>query len=124
MRTSRTLSAGAGMNRFIWYRNYAPPAVLQFTYPIAAVYRNTPRTPLGPWISPGRYTVTLSANGQRFSRALTVRMDPRVKTDRSALKLQLSLSLQVAADLRANYDALREIRGLRRQVGDLGRAHV
>src|SRR4029077_12388415 len=59
IRAGQTLGTSAGAHRFVWDLHGAPPAVLDRGYPIAAVYRNTPLEPRGPWVPPGRYTVTL-----------------------------------------------------------------
>jgi hypothetical protein len=50
---------------------------------------------------PGKYTVVLTADGQKYSQPLTVQMDPRVKTSRPDLQTQFELSSQVYADLLA-----------------------
>jgi hypothetical protein len=43
----------------------------------------------GSLVMPGTYTVTLVADGQRMSKPVEVRMDPRVKIDDADLKAQL-----------------------------------
>jgi len=83
------------MHRFIWDLHLPPPKTDQFSFPIAAGPHDTPRRPVGPWVLPGRYTVTLTAEGTRVNHPLVVRMDPRVKTSREALEQQFTLSMQV-----------------------------
>jgi hypothetical protein len=85
--------------------------VQTFTYPIAAVYMNTPRTPLGSWALPGSYTVRLTVDGKVLTAPLTVRMDPRVKTPAEGLKLQYDTSRALDAALRRVADALAAKRG-------------
>jgi hypothetical protein len=85
----------AGMHRFVWDLHYPPPATDAFSFPIAAVPGDTPRHPVGPWVLPGRYTVTLTAAGARATQPLVVRMDPRVKTPREALVDQFELSMRL-----------------------------
>ena len=41
---------------------------------------------------PGKYTVVLTVNGQRYTRDLTLAMDPRVKTSMADLQKQFDLS--------------------------------
>jgi photosystem II stability/assembly factor-like uncharacterized protein len=89
----------AGMHRFVWDLHFTAPQVETFKYPIAAVPGDTPRQPIGPWVPPGRYTVTLIAGDARVSQPLEVRMDPRVKTQPSDLEQQFTLSMRV-------YDAI------------------
>jgi hypothetical protein len=119
IRPPQVLSADAGMHRFVWDLHYPPPAVLQYTYPISAIYRNTPRLPLGPWVSPGRYTVKLTVNGKVHTQPLTVRMDPRIKAAPAVLARQFVLSSTMYDGIRKDYDALRELRAMRAQLGKL-----
>ncbi|MGH2687732.1 MAG: WD40/YVTN/BNR-like repeat-containing protein, partial [Actinomycetota bacterium] len=119
IRPPRILSAKAGMHRFVWDLHHPPPAVSSFTYPIAAVYRNTPRTPVGPWAQPGRYTVKLTVGGKSYTQPLTVRMDPRVKAPVEALALQFSLSIDLTTGLRQTHDALDQVRKLRARLREL-----
>jgi photosystem II stability/assembly factor-like uncharacterized protein len=116
IRPPQVLSAKAGMHRFTWDLRYPPPAVLSFSYPIAAIFRNTPRTPQGPWVLPGSYTVKLTAGGKSHSQPLTVTMDPRVKTPAAALDQQFRLSMEIYESLRQDHEALRQVRELRSQL--------
>ncbi|HEX6537030.1 MAG TPA: glycosyl hydrolase [Gemmatimonadaceae bacterium] len=118
IRPPRRLSTAAGMHRFVWDLHYAPPAVLEFGYPIAAVYRNTPRVPLGTWVRPGRYTVRLTVNGHAYTQPLTVKMDPNVKTPPAALARQFALSMRMYDALRRDHDALDQVHALREQLAD------
>ena len=105
------LAAGAGLHRFVWDVRYAPPAVEAFSYPIAAVPFNTPRVPQGMFVTPGTYQVRLTAGGQTYRQAVTVRMDPRVTTSAADLEAQHRLSKSIheaigqLADERARVDA-------------------
>ena len=53
IRPHQPLSAKAGFHRFVWDVHHERPAVPAFQYPIAAIYRNTPRAPFGSWALPG-----------------------------------------------------------------------
>jgi hypothetical protein len=122
-RPPQILSARAGMQRFIWDLNYAPPPAFGRGYPISAIYRDTPLFPLGPTVLPGRYRLELTVNGQSFTEPLTVRMDPRVKTGVPELTQQLTLSLQAYDGMQKTFTAVEEIKKLRAQIKDLlGRA--
>lgn len=110
IRPPRRLEATAGLHRFVWDLHYPPPAVERFTYPIAAIYRNTPRVPMGPWVLPGRYTVRLTVDGRTLEQPLDVRMDPRVTTSRADLEEQFTLSMSLyraIADVREALDEAR-----------------
>ncbi|MGE0042737.1 MAG: WD40/YVTN/BNR-like repeat-containing protein, partial [Vicinamibacterales bacterium] len=103
LRPFQPLPASAGMHRFVWDVRHEPPAVAGFTYPIAAIYRNTPQAPAGSWVLPGPYTVRLTVDGEVLTAPLTVRMDPRVTTS--------------AADLARQHATSRAIDGALRRVG-------
>jgi photosystem II stability/assembly factor-like uncharacterized protein len=110
-------SNGAGLHRFVWdLHSQPPPAVLEFEYPIAAVYGDTPLEPRGPWVLPGDYTVRLTVDGQTESQPLTVRMDPRVKTSPTDLKEQYSRSMQVSQAIGRARDALGGVGRLRQEL--------
>jgi hypothetical protein len=119
IRPQQVLSAAPGMHRFVWDLRYPPPAVPSFSYPIAAVYQNTPREPRGPWVAPGDYTVRLTVGGRAYTQPLTVKMDPRVKTAPAALAQQFALSMQVYDALERDGGMLQEARSVRAQLQDL-----
>lgn len=92
IRPHQPLLASAGLHRFVWDLRHERPAVPAFTYPIAAIAGQTPRTPLGSWVLPGTYSVRLMVDGRAQSVPLGVRMDPRVKTSQTGLRRQYELS--------------------------------
>ena len=113
IRPTPVLSAERGMQRFVWDLHYDRPAVTSFSYPIAAIFGDTPRTPHGPWAPPGRYTVRLTVDGKTLEQPLTVRMDPRVKTTAAQLREQFRLSSGITALLREDSVALAAVRAER-----------
>jgi photosystem II stability/assembly factor-like uncharacterized protein len=119
VRPPRTLSAKAGMQRFVWDLHYPEPKARSHEYPISANYMDTPRYPLGPAVLPGDYTVKLTAAGRTLTRTLTVVIDPRVKTPRPGLVVQFSLSTQAAEGMTESFDALEQLGRLRVQLKDL-----
>jgi photosystem II stability/assembly factor-like uncharacterized protein len=112
-RPPQVLSAQAGLHRFVWDLHYPRPAVLRFSYPISAVYRNTPVMPVGPWVLPGRYTLKLTVDGATFTQPLTVKMDPRVETPAAELERQFKLSMTLYELLQEDFAALGEVRAFR-----------
>jgi hypothetical protein len=88
LRPFRKLETGAGMHRFVWDLHSTAPESATHDYPIMAVPHDTPRRPLGVTAVPGQYTVKLTVGGQSLTAALTVTMDPRVKTTLPALQQQ------------------------------------
>jgi len=118
VRPPRTLSAAAGMHRFIWDLTYPAPEVLTRDYPISAIYRDTPLYPLGATVLPGKYMVSFSNSGGKIvvKQPLEIRMDPRVKTTAEDLHRQFELDRKIADALHKDYEALQEVRGLRAQL--------
>jgi photosystem II stability/assembly factor-like uncharacterized protein len=113
------LRADAGMHRFVWDLHYPPPDALEHGYPISAIVHDTPRDPLGPSVAPGRYTVELSVGSRAFTEPLEVRMDPRVTVTRAALDHQLALALRLTGAMHRDLVALRRIRTMRTQLGQM-----
>jgi hypothetical protein len=107
-------STKAGLNRFVWDLHFMPPDGA-CSLPISATPHNTKCEPEGIWVPPGQYKVTLAGQTQ----IVTVRMDPRVKTDSAGLQQQstLSRSLYEATFNRLLFDTS-AVRVLRRDLAD------
>lgn len=73
LRAPEPLSKQAGMHRFIWDLQFAPGDV---SLSESFDEEGTPR-PLGPLVLPGRYAVSLRADGRELIQPLEVVMDPR-----------------------------------------------
>ncbi|MBV9960291.1 MAG: glycoside hydrolase [Acidobacteria bacterium] len=95
LRPPQSLSAAAGVHRFLWDMHYQPVPNVKPEYPIAAVYRNTAPEISAPWVMPGEYEAVLTIDGKRYTQPLTVKMDPRVKASTSDLLRQFELSRQL-----------------------------
>jgi photosystem II stability/assembly factor-like uncharacterized protein len=119
IRPEQRLSDQTGMHRFLWDLHYPPPDSLHREYPISAIYRDTPRYPLGASVLPGEYTVKLTAAGKSHTRSLTVRMDPRVKSSWEDLRRQFDLESNITAALREDFQVLRQVLSLRQQLQSL-----
>jgi hypothetical protein len=126
LRPHAPLSARAGFHRFVWDLRHERPSVPSFTYPIAAIFRNTPRVPFGSWVTPGTYTVRLTVEGDgavQLSQSLVVRMDPRVRATPDDIRLQYETSRALDAALRRVANATQGAAGdrteLRRIQGEL-----
>jgi photosystem II stability/assembly factor-like uncharacterized protein len=124
-RPQQILSGKAGMQRFIWDLHYAPPPGIRRSYPMTAVLHDTPLSPVGPWVSPGEYTVLLKTNGETSTQTLIVKMDPRVSAPKEVLQEQFDLSMTCYNDLnkvgvvRKKVDEVRaEIQSILKEGGD------
>jgi len=120
-RPPQTLSAAAGMHRFLWDLHYQPlgGAGGRGGLPIAAVPHDTPPAPTSPWAAPGRYTVKLTVDGRSSTQPLDVKMDPRVTTPPFGLAQQFTLSKQLYDGILAAQKAQQEIGLFRQQSASL-----
>jgi photosystem II stability/assembly factor-like uncharacterized protein len=117
LRPPRTLSAKAGMHRFVWDLHYPPlEGPRERSYGMAAVYRDTPAGPFGPWAHPGDYKVKLTVDGRGYTQLLTVKMDPRVKTPAAGLEEQFLVSMRCYEGVRQIRATLAQTRRLRDQL--------
>ncbi len=116
IRPARILSTSAGMHRFIWDLHYPPPDALTHDYPISAIYRDTPRYPLGASILPGEYRLKLTVDRATYTQPLTIKMDPRVKTSADGLREQFDLETRITDAMHRDFVALQEVRSLREQL--------
>ena len=83
---------------------------------IAAVDgENTPIEPRGPLVVPGRYTVRLTAGGQRYEQPLVVTADPRASVPADVLAAKLELQLKIVAAMASSLDASEEVGAFRKQ---------
>jgi photosystem II stability/assembly factor-like uncharacterized protein len=96
-RPFRRPATGEGMHRFVWDLREPPPQSVAQDLPISAVPHDTPRVPEGALVVPGRYTVTLDADGRTLQRSLTVVMDPRVSITSAQLRQQYTLARELTS---------------------------
>ncbi|HEY9232690.1 MAG TPA: glycoside hydrolase, partial [Blastocatellia bacterium] len=120
IRPPQRLASEAGMQRFVWDLRYPPPPAERRTYPISAIYRDTPSEPQGPAVLPGSYTVKLTVGGKTYTQPLVVKIDPRVTTPPEGLAQQFRLSLQCYEGLLRLGAAIEEARLLRGRLKALG----
>ncbi|MDT0607592.1 VPS10 domain-containing protein [Croceitalea rosinachiae] len=95
MRPLTKPSSKKGHQRFTWNLRYADPPGAKRTYAIAAVLKNTPVGPVGPFVAPGKYKVRLTVDGSIHEKEFSVHLDPRSKLTDSDLQLQTELSMDV-----------------------------
>jgi photosystem II stability/assembly factor-like uncharacterized protein len=123
------LSTSAGMHRMAWDLRYPFPksinygyfgGVLDYTeYTLTwhAIVGATPRVqPVGPIAIPGTYEVRLSVNGHDYTRALTLKNDPRSPVTQSDLDAQFATEQQVVNGLSASFGAYSALQKMRDAV--------
>ncbi|MEO5897734.1 MAG: hypothetical protein ABIS06_18750 [Vicinamibacterales bacterium] len=97
-RQPQKLATAAGLHRFVWDVHYQPLPDMPGAggglggrggggaLPITAIPGNSAPAPATPWVSPGKYTLRIAANGKVHEAPIVVKQDPRVKT--SAIAMQ------------------------------------
>ncbi|MFZ0278026.1 MAG: glycoside hydrolase [Candidatus Sulfotelmatobacter sp.] len=119
LRPFRSLSADAGMHRWVWDLHYPAPDSTRHDYPISAIPGDTPRYPLGPTALPGSYTARLTANGKSYTANFTVKMDPRVKTSAAGLDEKFQLERRLASLLSQSSKAVMQAGSIRDRLQKL-----
>lgn len=94
IRPPEVLSTRSGHHRFVWNLRYDEPPGAARGYAIAAVKENTPSSPVGPFVAPGKYTIRLTVDGEVLERELQVKLDPRSEINAEGLRMQTELSLE------------------------------
>jgi hypothetical protein len=95
----------------VWDLHYPPPAGVNRSYPISAIFGDTPKEPMGPPALPGTYTARLTVNGNAQSQSFVLKMDPRVKMTPAEIQQQFDLSMRMA---QITWDAAPAVAELRR----------
>jgi hypothetical protein len=98
--------ASIGMHRFAWDLHEPSPQSVMVDLPISANPGDTPRTPQGALVVPGRYTVELTVDGRSQSRPLVLQMDPRIHISSADLQRQYQMAHETAVLMSSTYDAL------------------
>jgi hypothetical protein len=115
------LPAVAGMNRAVWDLRYTiPPSFTRGatnSYPISALYGNTPAEPRGPLVAPGDYEVRLTVAGHTYRQPLHVTMDPRIKTAPQGIIEQRDLGVKISDGMTAAYNANQQVADVRVALG-------
>jgi photosystem II stability/assembly factor-like uncharacterized protein len=115
-RPAHILSPAAGMHRFIWDMHLTPAPGFPAGLPMQAVVHDTPPGYTSPWVLPGHYTVKLTVDGQTYTRPMTIRMDPRVKTPMAGLDEQYRVSKQLYDGMVETSAMLSQIHAVEKQV--------
>ena len=106
------LETNPGMHRFVWDLRWGssggPSMDEESEY----------RSPRGPKVVPGIYTVRLTIDGKPQLQPLTVVMDPRSSATQEILHQQLQLGQQIFTETLEARRALAEIASLQKQLAD------
>jgi photosystem II stability/assembly factor-like uncharacterized protein len=106
------VTTDVGLNRFVWDTRY-PDAV---RFPGMILWAGETR---GPKLSPGRYQVKLTADGNSLTQNFEIKADPRLTTAPADYAKQLDLGLKIRDKLTETHNAIIQIRDVRKQIEDL-----
>jgi hypothetical protein len=128
---SEALPKVTGLNRFVWDLRYPPPLALPFgyygklleytEYTLAdhAIPGATPRRqPVGPLVLPGNYRLELTVGGHKYSRQLSVKLDPRVSASGADLEAELRLAQEITSGMETSFRGYNQVAALRKQMSD------
>jgi photosystem II stability/assembly factor-like uncharacterized protein len=112
MRGAPALPKKAGLNRFVWNMEYAPPRPVP-----GAQYDGG--FPTGILALPGKYEVKLTVDGNDYTAPIELLSDPRAKISEADLQKQFTLATQVRNLEDTDHQIVLEIRDLRSQLDAL-----
>jgi len=104
------LQINPGMHRFVWNLTWSSSGGS------GVDEESEYRTPSGPKVVPGTYTVKLTVDGKPQTQPLTVVMDPRSSATSETLEQQLQLGRQIFADTMEARRTLAEIDSVRKKL--------
>ena len=107
----QSLTARAGMNRFVWDLRYATASGATGDPENAQAAR-------GPQVLPGDYQVRVTIAGRSFTQPLKVVLDPRSTATPADLAKQFELATKAGSELKRAVDAAQQIGALRRRLAD------
>jgi photosystem II stability/assembly factor-like uncharacterized protein len=113
-RNASSLSAEAGLNRFVWDLDYEGASVV----PHAPLWAGSTK---GPEALPGAYQVRLTVLGKAYTAPLQIEPDPRLKVTQDDLQKQFDLLIQVRDKVTETDDAINQIRDLRDQINTINK---
>jgi len=134
-------NAKAGLNRVDWDLRYDPPRLIQMrTTPAENPhiweeprFRGQDTRPVthwglapaevGPIVTPGKYTVKLTVDGQSATQPIEILRDPKVPTSVADIDLSVKLQLRLRDDISAAADMVNNIEVMRKQLEDVTKAY-
>ncbi len=122
LRMPKVLPGTPGLHRWVWDLHYTTPVATNYSYPISAVPRDTPRTPQGPLALPGTYSVRLTSGGRVLTAPLTIKIDPRVHATNADLQSLFAVEVKLAAMVSKSATASLQAHSAREQLQALSKS--
>ena len=98
------------------------PLDFPVSFPMTAIYEDTPPRPNSPFVMPGTYKVKLTADGKSYEKEFKIKMDPRVKTSKKDIRLQFDLSMKCYENIKKCMSAMtQDDNGNKERERDLNR---
>ena len=113
------LPSKKGMFRFNWNLRYDSPDAFSHSYGINANPGETPRSPEGPLVLPGKYKVTLTVDGTTRSQDVVVKNDPRSPATIADLRAQFELQMKLYSSAQEAYRLYQAAQKLQASVADI-----
>lgn len=113
--TEKAITLKAGVNRVVWDLHETPASLIKPSY----VYGDY--VSAGARVTPGQYTVRVTAGGQTFTTPVALKPNPNVKVPTEDLVAQYRFLNTIRADVQTIHDTLREIKDVKDQVKQYAR---
>jgi hypothetical protein len=113
-KSGHQITVKAGLNRLAWDLRYEHAQKIN-NYNLYE-YETGLR---GPLVTPGEYTVKLTAEGKTLTAPLEVKLDPRLKSPPGGLQKQLQLALNIRDRLTEIDNAVNQAQSLKAQLAAL-----
>jgi photosystem II stability/assembly factor-like uncharacterized protein len=104
------LTTEVGVNRVVWELRYKGAETIKG----AKLDAGEPRT--GPLVTPGTYSLKLTADGKNYATTVTVLPDPRVRLPEAELAEQLKFALALRGDIDRLVQTVNRLRSIRTQL--------
>jgi photosystem II stability/assembly factor-like uncharacterized protein len=103
-----------GMHRINWNLRYDSPKSFSHSWEINANPGETNISPEGPLVEPGTYNVTLTVDGTRYTKVVTVKNDPRSPASDGAVRAQSALQRRLYEAAKVAWEGYDQVNAMRK----------
>jgi photosystem II stability/assembly factor-like uncharacterized protein len=108
--TPEPLPKKEGLHRYVWDLRHDGARLIK------GARFDSGQAQEGPFVSPGKYSLKLTADGRTITRSLEVKPDPRLKLAPDALAREEQLALRIRDDISRLADITNRLRSVRDQI--------